>query len=244
MSRIKFLNTHVDNLTMQESIQAIDNLLKRKKQSYVVTPNLDHIVMLEKDAYFKEVYDNASLVLTDGQPLMWISKMKKKPIVEKVSGADLFPKVCQMAAEKGYSMYILGAAEGVADRAADKLSTRYVGLNVVGTFSPEYGFEKNEREIDRIIDDINMKQPDILAVSLGTPKAEKFIYKYRHRLDVGISMSIGAAVDFEAGNVKRAPQWMSKAGLEWLYRIMKEPKRLLKRYWRDAYSIVPIILKY
>jgi exopolysaccharide biosynthesis WecB/TagA/CpsF family protein len=229
---------------MIEAIHRIDELVLRRENSYVVTPNLDHIVMIEKDPLFKKVYDNASLVLTDGQLLIWISKFKKKPIKEKVSGSDLFPNVCEMAAKRGYSIFILGAAEGVADKAAKNLIEKYPNLIISGTYSPSYGFEKNAEEVRYIGDLINEKKPDILAVSLGSPKGEKYIYQNKEKLNVPVSMSIGATIDFEAGNVSRAPKWMSKCGLEWLYRTMREPKRLAKRYWNDAKAIIPIVMKY
>lgn len=244
MARIHFLNTYIDNLTMQEAIHSVDNLIKKRENSYVVTPNLDHIVLIEKDVLFKEIYEKASLILADGQPLIWISKIKHTPIVEKVSGSDFFPKVCEMAALKGYSLFILGAAEGVAKKAADNLCMKYKGLKVVGTYSPRIGFEKDENELRYIYQLIHDSKPDILAVSLGSPKGEKFIYQNLQGLDVPLSMSIGAAVDFEAGNINRAPKWMSKCGLEWLYRTFKEPKRLAKRYWNDAKSMIPIMKKY
>lgn len=244
MSRIKFLNTHVDNVTMGQAIDRIDELVQKHENSYVVTPNLDHIVMIEKESLFKEIYDNASLILTDGQPLIWISKFKRTPIIEKISGSDLFPNVCELAAKKGYSIFILGAAEGVADKAAANLCKRYPKLIISGTYSPSFGFEKNPSELARIHSMILEAKPDILAVSLGSPKGEKFIYKSRKVLSVPVSMSIGATIDFEAGNISRAPKWMSKFGLEWLYRTIKEPKRLAKRYWKDAVNMIPIIMKY
>lgn len=241
---MKFLNTHVDNITMCEAINRIDELVQKDENSYVVTPNLDHIVMIEKDSLFKEIYDNAALVLTDGQPLIWISKFKRTPIIEKVSGSDLFPYVCELAANKGYSIFILGAAEGIADKAAAILCNDYPELKISGVYSPSFGFEKKTSELEMIYSMISEVKPDILAVSLGSPKGEKFIYKNREVLNVPVSMSIGATIDFVAGNVVRAPKWMSKCGLEWLYRTMKEPKRLAKRYWKDAVSIIPILMKY
>lgn len=244
MSKIQFLNIHVDNVTMSEAIQRVDELVKKRENSYIVTPNLDHIVMIEKDLLFKEIYDNASLVLTDGQPLIWISKFLKKPIKEKVSGSDLFPKLCELAAQKGYSIFILGAAEGVADKAAVNLCKKYPGLNIVGTYSPSLGFEKNSEELKLIYTMIEKANPEILALPLGAPKGEKFIYQSREFINVPVSVQIGATIDFEAGNVSRAPKWMSKCGLEWLYRTLREPKRLAKRYWNDAISVIPIIIKY
>ena len=201
-------------------------------------------MLIEKDKLFKEIYDKADLILTDGKPLLWISKIKGTPIKEKISGSDVFPRICELAALKGYKLFILGAAEGVADKAAMNLKNRFHNLQIVGTYSPPVGFEKDKKEIDKIINLINSTQPDILAVSLGSPKGEKFIYEIMDNINAFFSISIGATIDFEAGNVKRAPKWMSEVGLEWLYRITQDPKRLIKRYWNDAISIVPILRKY
>lgn len=131
MSRIKFMNTEIDNLTMQETLKVIEELIQKNKNAYVVTPNVDHIVQLETNKELQAVYENASLILTDGKPLMWIAKWYGTPIKEKISGSDLFPLLCKMSAEKGYKMFFLGAAEGVAAKAAENLSERYKGLQVV-----------------------------------------------------------------------------------------------------------------
>ncbi|MBK1813886.1 WecB/TagA/CpsF family glycosyltransferase [Clostridium sp. YIM B02505] len=242
--RISLLNTVVDNLDLNEALDEIVKLVNNKRYNYVVTPNVDHIIQLERDKEFREVYDNADLILTDGMPLIWISKLKKTPIKEKVSGSDLFPEVCSLSAKKGYSIFLLGAAEGVAAKAASNLMEKYEGLNICGTYSPCYGFEKDDEEIKKIIAMINEKKPDILAVGLGAPKQEKFIYKYREQLKVPVSLAIGASIDFEAGNIKRAPKWMQKSGLEWFYRLMKEPKRMFKRYIIDDLKILGLYFKY
>lgn len=244
MARIKFMNTDIDNLTMAETLNEIDKLIQKKNCSYVVTPNVDHIVRLEKDEELQKVYKNASLILTDGKPLIWISKWYKTPIKEKISGSDLFPRVCQLAANKNYTMYLLGAAEGVADTAARNLMKKYPGLNIVGTYSPPFGFEKNEQEMNTIKTQIQDVHPDILIVGLGCPKQEKFMYYNCKELGVPISFGLGASIDFEAGNIKRAPKWMSNHGLEWLYRFSKEPKRLFKRYFVDDLKIIQVARKY
>lgn len=244
MARIKFMNTDIDNLTMAETLNEIDKLIQKKNCSYVVTPNVDHIVRLEKDEELQKVYKNASLILTDGTPLIWISKWYKTPIKEKISGSDLFPRVCQLAANKNYTMYLLGAAEGVADTAARNLMKKYPGLNIVGTYSPPFGFEKNEQEMNKIKTQIQDVHPDILIVGLGCPKQEKFMYYHCKELGVPISFGLGASIDFEAGNIKRAPKWMSNHGLEWLYRFSKEPKRLFKRYFVDDLKIIQVARKY
>lgn len=230
MSRMKFMNTEIDNLTMKETIDEIDKLIKKDKNAYVVTPNVDHIVKLETDKELQEVYKDADLILTDGKPLIWISKFYKTPIKEKISGSDLFPLLCEMAAEKGYNMFFLGAGEGVANKAAQNLTNKFPKLNIVGTYSPPFGFEKDKKEIEKIINMVNKANTQILIVGLGCPKQEKFIHKYRKELNVPISLGLGASLDFEAGNIKRAPKWMSDNGLEWLYRLSKEPKRMFKRW--------------
>lgn len=244
MARMRLMNTEIDNLTMDETLDAIDSLIKEDNCSYVVTPNVDHIVQLEKDEELKRVYENASLILTDGKPLIWISNWYKTPIKEKISGSDLFPRVCDLAAKKGYTMYLLGAAEGVADKAAKNLMNKYKGLNIVGTYSPPFGFEKDKLELKKIERQIQEVHPDILIVGLGCPKQEKYMYHHCKELDVPISFGLGASIDFEAGNIKRAPRRMSEHGLEWLYRITQDPKRLAKRYLVDDMKIIRIARKY
>ena len=244
MDKVKLLNTEVHNLTMDEAVQRIEQLILSKEPSYVVTPNVDHIVKLETDMEFQEVYKEADLILVDGMPLVWLSNLTETKIKEKVSGSDLFPEVCNLAAQKGYKLFLLGAAQGVAAKAAINLKNKYKGLEIVGTYSPSYGFEKDENEIKEIIEMINKVKPDILAVGLGAPKQEKFLYKYKKDLNVPVSLAIGASIDFEAGNITRAPKWMQKCGLEWFYRLCKEPKRMFKRYIIDDLKIIKIFIKY
>lgn len=242
--RMDFLNTQVDNLTMEEALLEVDRLIAENRTAYVVTPNVDHIVVMEKDEEFSQLYREADLILTDGKPLIWISKLSGTPIKEKISGSDFFPRMCELAVQKGYSIFILGAAEGVAAKAAENLQNKYPGLQIAGTYSPPVGFEKHEMELQKIAEMIHAAKPTILAVSLGSPKGEKFLYRHKDEYGVPLGISIGATIDFEAGNVKRAPKWMSDHGLEWLYRLLKEPKRLAKRYFVDALAIAPIVWKY
>ena len=244
MARIKFMNTEIDNLTMQEALEEIDTLINIKKGAYAVTPNVDHIVQLERGGEIVDVYKNADLILTDGKPLLWIAKWYGTPIKEKISGSDLFPLLCKMAAEKGYKMFFLGAAEGVAEKAAENLKKRFTGLQVVGTYSPPFGFEKDQEEMKRIKGMIKDANPDILIVGLGCPKQEKFMYHHCKELGVPISFGLGASFDFEAGNIKRAPKWMADHGLEWLFRITQDPKRLVKRYLVDDLKIFELAIKY
>ncbi len=244
MARMKFMNTEIDNFTMSEALESIDALIQKGKSSYVVTPNVDHIVQLERGGELAEVYKNADLILTDGKPLLWIAKWYGTPIKAKISGSDLFPRLCELAAQKGYRMYFLGAAEGVAAKAAENLMARFPGLQVVGTYSPPFGFERNEVEIEKIKSQIKEVSPHILIVGLGCPKQELFILHNREELEVPLSLGLGASLDFEAGAIKRAPKWMADHGFEWIYRIFQDPRRLAKRYLVDDMKIIRLAFKY
>lgn len=242
--RVKLLNTYVDNVTMKEAVAYIERLAQTGCNAYVVTPNVDHIVRLEKDACFRKIYSKADLILTDGKPLIWISRWMKSPVKEKVSGADLFPKVCAMAAEKGYRIALLGAQSGVAAKAAENLVRKYPDLRVAGTYSPPFGFEKDPKDVEKVYDFIRRTRPNILCIGLGTPKQEKFFFEARKKVRVPVVLHIGAAIDFEAGTVRRAPKWMQDAGLEWFYRVLKEPGRLFKRYFIDDMAVIKLCWKY
>lgn len=242
--RIKFLNTHVDNLTMKEAVREAKRLIEEGKNSYVVTPNVDHIVKIEHDSLFRKIYEEADLVLTDGKPLIWMSRWLGTPIKEKISGSDFFPEICKIAAKEGFSIFLLGAAEGVAKKAAANLRKKYKNLRIAGVYSPSYAFENDNEQIARIINRINRAKPDILCIGLGTPKQEKFYYRYREQLNVPLTLHVGATIDFEAGIVRRAPEWLSAIGIEWLYRLLQEPRRLYRRYLLEDMEIFSIFRKY
>lgn len=244
MGRIQLLNTEIDNISMEEALDRIDAMVQDRKPAYVVTPNLDHIVTIERDAYFREVYAHADLILADGKPLLWIAKARKTPIREKISGSDLFPRLAELAANNGYTMFFLGAGEGIAAQAAEKLKKQCPGLRIAGCYAPPIGFEQDRSAVHEVIQRVQTVNPDILVVGLGTPKQEKFLYRYYKQMGVPVSLGLGASFDFIAGNRKRAPRWMSEHGLEWLYRTLQEPKRLAGRYIKDAVCILPILIKY
>ncbi len=241
---MRFLNMEIDNLSFDEALERIREMAEAGGGGYVVTPNVDHVVRLEQDEKFREAYRGASLVLTDGQPLLWIAKLLGCPIREKISGSDLFPRLCELAAAQNYRMYFLGAAEGVARMAAENLKKRYPGLLVTGTYSPPYGFEKDPAQVSLIWEKIRKARPKFLIVCLGTPKQELFLWENRKELDGILAFGFGASLDFAAGKVQRAPRWMQKCGLEWFYRLCREPRRLFRRYLADGIKILPIVWKY
>ena len=238
------LNTYINNVTMPETIAAIERMIKSDKQSYVVAINVDVVMKIEEDPYLKKVVDNADMVLVDGKPLVWISILHGKPLKAKISGSDLVPLLCAVAAEKGYKIFIIGGKDGIAEQAKAKLEKRFPKIQIVGTYAPPFGFEKNETELNKINQMISEAHPDLLIACFGCPKQEKWIYENIGKYDAKVSVCAGATVDFLAGNVKRAPRWMSEHGLEWFYRFTQEPKRMFKRYFVDDTKIVKLIFKY
>ncbi len=244
MEKQPLLNTYVNNLSMNEVLDFICEAVENKKKSYVVAINVDVVMKIENDSYLKQISDEADLTLVDGKPLVWIAKNHKRPVKEKISGSDLVPLLCEVAARKYYSVFIIGGAPGVADKAKENLEREYEGINVVGTYSPPMGFEKNEEELNNINQMINEVHPDILVACFGCPKQEKWIYENYKKYDATVSVCAGATVDFLAGNVNRAPRWMSEHGFEWLYRFFQEPKRLFKRYFVDDIKIFKLAKKY
>lgn len=232
--RIDVCGIPVDNMTMVEALEHIgQNIDQGVKSSYVVTPNADVIVLLQKDKEFRRIYDGADLVLVDGMSLIWAGKYLNTPFREKVSGSDLFVHLCEACAKKGHSVYFMGARPGVAQKAAEILQKTYPGLKVAGTYSPTFGFDKKEDENKMIVQMIREAKPDILFLGLGSPKQEKWIDKYRLEVQVPVSISVGISFDYVAGTVRRAPVFMQRIGLEWFWRLLMEPRRLWKRYLVD-----------
>lgn len=244
MKKQKLLNTYVNNVSMEETISAINSMIETGEKRYIVAINVDVVMKIEKDTYLKKITNDADMVLVDGKPLIWISKMHKKPVKAKISGSDLVPLLCKDAAEKGHTIFIIGGKDGIADKAKARLEKKYPGIKIVGTYAPPFGFEKNESELNKINKMISDKKSDLLIACFGCPKQEKWIYENYQKYDAKVSICAGATVDFLAGNVNRAPRWMSEHGLEWFYRFLQEPKRMFKRYFVDDVKILGLILKY
>ena len=244
MEKQPLLNTYVNNVNMDEAIQAIENMIASEKKSYIVAINVDVVMKIENDSYLKEITDHADMVLVDGKPLEWIAKWHKRPIKAKISGSDLVPILCKRAAEKGYSIFIIGGKEGIAEKAKHNLEKDLPEIRIIGTYAPPFGFEKDKKELSRINEMISDAHPDILIACFGCPKQEKWIYENYQKYDAKVSICAGATVDFLAGNVNRAPKWMSDHGLEWFYRFLQEPKRMFKRYFIDDIKILKLVKKY
>lgn len=201
-----------------------------RPNAYVVTPNAHHVVLLQNDVRFRKIYEQALLVVPDGVPLLWAAKILGQKLFGRVNGTDLLEVLCAKAAARGLRVFLLGGREGAADAAATILRNRHPALTICGTYCPRVGFESDPEENSKIVRTINESRADLLFVGLGAPKQEYWMFDNRDRLDVRVSLGIGVSFEFIAGVVKRAPRWMQSAGLEWLYRLCSEPKRLWKRY--------------
>jgi N-acetylglucosaminyldiphosphoundecaprenol N-acetyl-beta-D-mannosaminyltransferase len=241
-ARVNILGIQVDRVGMKDTISRIDQFIANRKPHIIVTPNVDHLIKARKDAEFKRIYDQADLAVPDGVPLLWAARFLGKPLVERVNGTDLFKILCAHAARSGYRVFFLGAAPGVAAKAARNLEKRYPGLNVVGTYSPPFDFFNDFSENQHIEEMIRAARPDILFVGLGAPKQEKWMHRRLHKLQVPVCVGIGASFEYVAGATRRAPQWMQKKGLEWLFRVLVHPGRYWKRYLVDDIKFFPLVL--
>jgi N-acetylglucosaminyldiphosphoundecaprenol N-acetyl-beta-D-mannosaminyltransferase len=209
---------------------------------YLATANVDFLVQAMHDVELRRILFDAHLVLCDGTPLVWASKLLGNPLPERVAGSDLVPLLMQVAAEKGFRPFFLGASEDSARQAIANLEAKYPALKIAGYYSPPFNklLEMDHEEITRRISEA---KPDLLFVGFGCPKQEKWIAMHYRSLGVPVSVGVGGTIDFIAGKLQRAPVWMQKTGIEWLFRLGQEPKRLLKRYWTDLWQFSGAILK-
>ncbi|HEY0826413.1 MAG TPA: WecB/TagA/CpsF family glycosyltransferase, partial [Ramlibacter sp.] len=211
---------------------------ERKVPAMVVTPNADHVVNLERDPALRAAYARADLVIPDGMPVVWASRLLGTPVKERVTGSDLMPRLCELAAQRKLKVFLLGGAQGVAARAADNLVRANPGLVIAGTSCPPWGFERDPEQNAKVVQAVRDGGADLVFVCLGAPKQEVWIMRNLGSFDRGVFLGVGAAVDFCAGTLRRAPKWMQRAGLEWLYRLAKDPRRLAVRYARDLFFFV------
>jgi N-acetylglucosaminyldiphosphoundecaprenol N-acetyl-beta-D-mannosaminyltransferase len=229
--RINICGVEIDKYNFDQVLaQIIDHALAGGSPEYVVTPNAMHILSLQKDPLFQKIYRQAFLVVPDGVSLIWSAQFLNTPLNGRVNGTDLFEQLCAAAADKGLKVFLLGGRAGAADAAREILETRHPDLKIVGTHCPPYGFESQSTELASINARITAAKPDLLFVGLGAPKQEKWIAANYQELAVPISVGIGVSFELVANMVSRAPIWMQKTGLEWLFRLIVEPGRLWKRY--------------
>jgi N-acetylglucosaminyldiphosphoundecaprenol N-acetyl-beta-D-mannosaminyltransferase len=224
--RINLFGLPVDVLTMEETITLIENSIDQNKPIHHVVVNAAKMVNAQKDLALRESIANCDIINADGQAVVWASRMLKQPLPERVAGIDLMEQLVKLAAVKKYKIYFLGAKEEVVKKVVDKYSLEF-GKQIIAGY--RNGYFSKEDEID-IANEIAQCKPDILFVAITSPKKEIFLNKYKDFIQAPFIMGVGGSFDVVSGLVKRAPRWMQKSGLEWLYRVYQEPGRMWKRY--------------
>lgn len=235
----------IDAINMIQAVAQLREWIENPQVEcrYVVTPNVDHTVLLQESKGLRNAYENADLILADGHPIVWASRLLRKPLPERVPGSELVPEIFQAfnahqvneRTPRKLRVFLLGAGVGVGLRAAKQMKQQWPNVETVGIYSPPLGFEKCPDESNFILGRITLTRPDVLIVGLGAPKQEIWVHQHRPQIRARVALCVGATIDFLAGQKKRAPRWMQRTGIEWLHRMCSEPKRLIKRYAKDAW---------
>ena len=223
----------IANVSSSEAIAKIEQLILSGSSHQVATANLDFARNALRDPYLHRIICDCSLVVPDGAPIIWASKLLRKPLQERVTGVDLVPKIAQLSAERGYGVYLLGSSDANAERAVEVLRESYPNMNIVGRYSPPIR-PLDEMDNEEIISRIRGAKPDILLVGFGNPKQEIWIHRHLSQLNVPVAIGIGGSLDMIAGSLLRAPRWMQRMDMEWVFRMVQEPGRLFPRYAKDV----------
>ena len=229
----------VDNLDMEETLGVVEGFIRSGRPHQHVVINVDKIVKASRDPALRQIINDCDLINADGMPVVWASRLLGKPLKERVTGVDLFEALMARAAEKGWRVFLLGAREEVVSGVAHLYPARYPGLTLAGYRN---GYWKPEDE-DRVVAEITGTRPDILFVAISSPKKEAFLARYQAAMKVPFAMGVGGTFDVAVGLVKRAPVWMQKAGLEWFYRFLQEPRRMFRRYFIDDMAFVALFAR-
>ena len=221
------MNTLIDNYTVEETLETVERAIREKRQIHHVVVNAGKMVAMQKDSQLRESVNSSDLINADGQAVVWASRILGQPLKERVAGIDLMEYLVEMAGEKGYRIYFLGAREEVVSRVVALYREKH-GDGIIAGYRNGYF---NEADEPRIAEEIGRSGANILFVAISSPKKEHFLYKYRKVLkEVNLIMGVGGSFDVVSGTLKRAPKWMQRSGLEWFYRLLQEPGRMWKRY--------------
>ncbi len=243
---ISLFGMTIDVVTMQSAVQRVKDWTHTSdgRCRYLVTPNVDHTIMFQESEQLRNVYRDADMVVADGWPVVAASRLLRRALPERVAGSDLVPTLFNSTgADETLRVFLLGAMPGVADRAAQNIHRRWEQVQVVGTYSPPFGFEKDTQECDNILKMIASASPDVLVVGLGAPKQEFWVHKHRDQIQAKVALCVGATIDFLAGEKSRAPVWIQRLGMEWFHRMVTEPRRLVKRYAKDAWVFPQLVFR-
>ncbi len=234
---VAVLGVPIDNVTMDDVIARIEQWVEEGGFHQVATANTDFLINALKDAELGDILRRCDLVIADGMPLVWTSRLLGTPLKGRVTGVDLVPRLAELSARRNFRIFMLGATQKSLDGSAAWIEAHYPGAQIVGRLSPPHG-PLADMDHEEILGAIEEARPDILLVAFGNPKQEKWLSMHRHRLQVPVCVGVGGSFDFLSGSVQRAPEWMQRSGLEWAYRTMQEPTRLAKRYLHNAVGLL------
>ncbi|MCO5090971.1 WecB/TagA/CpsF family glycosyltransferase [Bosea sp. (in: a-proteobacteria)] len=229
--RVRIMGVNVSAITMADALRAVEDWIDRRARHFVCITGVHGVIESQSDPALMAIHERAGLVTPDGMPLVWMARKLGHRHTERVYGPDLMLALSALSAQKGYRQYYYGGAPGLADRLRDRLAGRFPGLAVAGTFSPPFR-AATEDEDEATVRMINQARPDIVWIGLSTPKQEYWMADHLGRIDAPVMIGVGAAFDFLAGTKRQAPLWMQRNGLEWLFRLLSEPRRLWRRYGR------------
>jgi N-acetylglucosaminyldiphosphoundecaprenol N-acetyl-beta-D-mannosaminyltransferase len=235
--RVAILGVAVDNLTMEEVLDAVEANVAEGGFHQIATANVDFLIKSIHDEELYETLANCDLVLADGAPLVWASRLLGSGLKERVAGADLVPELARLSAERGYRLFLLGAEEESSAGTAAWMEKNHPGVCIAGRYSPKHQ-PLEEMDHEEILQRIEAARPDILLVAFGNPKQEKWLAMHRRRLKAPVCIGVGGSFDFLSGRIPRAPLWMQQSGMEWLYRMFQEPSRLARRYVSNAAGLL------
>jgi N-acetylglucosaminyldiphosphoundecaprenol N-acetyl-beta-D-mannosaminyltransferase len=240
LEQIELFNIKVNNLTMSETIQIVEKAISDKTQIHYADLNADKVVSLQTDTELKKIYEDSTIINVDGQSVVWASRLLGKPIKERVTGVDLMGELVELAHQKNYKIYLLGAQEEIVTKLKDIYSHKYSPEIIAGYHNGYFGIDDEPRIVKNIVE----SNPHFLFVAITSPKKEEFLYRNKKQLEnVNFIMGVGGSFDVFAGKVKRAPVWMQKIGLEWLFRLIQEPQRMWKRYLVNNSKFILIFFK-
>ncbi|MBX9627200.1 MAG: WecB/TagA/CpsF family glycosyltransferase [Gemmataceae bacterium] len=226
--------------TLTRTVDEVDRLVRAGRPSYFVTANVHTLMVADADPQMRAALDGAAFVLADGMPIVWAARMKGRRLPGRVAGADLLPALCERAAASGHRVFFLGGPPGVGEEAARRLTARYPGLQVVGTESPPFRPPTPDEERE-LVGRIRAAKPHLLFVLFGQPKGEFWIRRHLPALGGVVCTQLGGSLDFVTGRISRAPRWAQRAGLEWVFRLANEPRRLAGRYARNAWFLARMV---
>jgi len=238
---VAILGVPFHSLSIGEAVDRIGRMIAAGGSHYVVTPNVDFLVKTQRDPKLRRVLVCADLVLCDGKPIVWASRWLGEALPGRVAGSDLIPRVLERAAERGWRVFLLGGSAEVASEAARRIAASHPSLPGVGHYSPPHG-PLHAMDNAQIAARLHAAKPDIVLVCLGCPKQEKWIAQNYEAMGIPVMIGAGATIDFLADRMARAPRWMRQSGVEWLFRLVQEPRRLAVRYADDLIHFVPAIL--